>query len=150
MAAKLTRWPVRIELWRPQMWSSIGYRPPTVQRVALGAGHDGVLTSQIHEFVSQTSMFDEFVEPSGMLTTMLYASPTLRVTHRLSRLNVGTPTYMRAPGESSGSFALESAMDELAYAAGLDPIAAAIANAVFHATGKRIRDLPITPEKLLT
>lgn len=122
MAAKLTRRPVRIELWRPQMWGSIGYRPPTVQRVALGATRDGVLTSQVHEVVSQTSMFDEFIEPSGMLTTMLYASPALRVTHRLTRLNVGTPTYMRAPGESSGSFALESAMDELAYAAGLDPI----------------------------
>jgi xanthine dehydrogenase YagR molybdenum-binding subunit len=122
MAAKLTGRPVRIELWRPQMWGSVGYRPPTVQRVALGATRDGRLTAQIHEVVSQTSIFDEFVEPSGLLTTMLYASPALRVTHRLTRLNVGTPTYMRAPGEASGSFALESAMDELAYAARLDPI----------------------------
>jgi xanthine dehydrogenase YagR molybdenum-binding subunit len=122
MAAKLVGRPVRIELWRPQMWGSVGYRPPTRQRVALGAQRDGTLTSQMHEVVSQTSMFDEFVEPSGQLTTMLYASPTLRVTHQLTKLNVGTPTFMRAPGESSGSFALESAMDELAYAVGLDPI----------------------------
>jgi xanthine dehydrogenase YagR molybdenum-binding subunit len=122
MAAKLTGRPVRIELWRPQMWGSVGYRPPTVQRVALGATRDGVLTSQVHEVTSRTSMFDEFVEPSGVLTTMLYASPTLRVTHTLTRLNYGTPTFMRAPGESSGSFALESALDELAYAAGIDPV----------------------------
>jgi xanthine dehydrogenase YagR molybdenum-binding subunit len=119
MAAKMIGRPVRIELWRPQMWGSVGYRPPTVQRVALGATADGKLTAQVHEVLSTTAMFDEFIEPSGMITAMMYASPALRVTHELSRINRGTPTYMRAPGESSGSFALESAMDELAYATGL-------------------------------
>jgi xanthine dehydrogenase YagR molybdenum-binding subunit len=122
MAAKMTGRPVQIALWRPQMWSSVGYRPQTRQRVALGASPDGRLTTQIHETTSQTSMIDEFVEPSGTITTMLYASPSLHVSHTLSRLNYATPTFMRAPGESSGSFALESAMDELAYATGLDPI----------------------------
>ncbi len=122
MAAKMIGRPVKIALWRPQMWGSVGYRSPTVQRVALGADADGTLVSTIHEVNSQTSQIDEFVEPSGVLTTMLYQSPALLVTHRLTRLNVGTPTYMRAPGESSGSFALESAMDELAYAVQLDPI----------------------------
>ena len=122
MAAKLTGRPVQIALWRPQMFGPVGNRPSTRQRVALGAGSDGRLTVQIHETQSETSVFDDFVEPCGTLTTMLYASPALRVTHRMNRLNYGTPTYMRAPGESSGSFALESAMDELAYAADLDPI----------------------------
>jgi xanthine dehydrogenase YagR molybdenum-binding subunit len=122
MAAKMIGRPVKIALWRPQMWGSVGYRSPTVQRVALGADANGTLVSTIHEVNSQTSQIDEFVEPSGILTTMLYTSPALLVTHRLTRLNVGTPTYMRAPGESSGSFALESAMDELAYAVQLDPI----------------------------
>jgi xanthine dehydrogenase YagR molybdenum-binding subunit len=122
MAAKMIGRAVKIALWRPQMWGSVGYRSPTVQRVALGANADGTLVSTIHEVHSQTSQIDEFVETSGILTTMLYASPALLVTHRLTRLNVGTPTYMRAPGESSGSFALESAMDELAYAVQLDPI----------------------------
>jgi xanthine dehydrogenase YagR molybdenum-binding subunit len=122
MAAKLTQRPVQIALWRPQMWGPVGNRPATRQRVALAAGTDGRLRSQIHETQSETSMFDDFVEPCGVLTTMLYASPALRVTHRMNRMNYGTPTYMRAPGESSGSFALESAMDELAYAIGLDPI----------------------------
>jgi len=122
MAAKLTGRPVQIALWRPQMFGPVGNRPSTRQRVALAAGRDGRLTAQIHETESETSVFDDFVEPCGTLTTMLYASPALRVTHRMNRLNYGTPTYMRAPGESSGSFALESAMDELAYAAKLDPI----------------------------
>jgi xanthine dehydrogenase YagR molybdenum-binding subunit len=116
-----------------------------VQRVALGATRAGVLTSQIHEVVSQTSMFDEFVEPSGQLTTMLYASPALRVTHQLTRLNVGTPTYMRAPGESSGSFALESAMDELAYAAGLDPIEVRLRN---YASEDPTKKIPFSSKSL--
>jgi xanthine dehydrogenase YagR molybdenum-binding subunit len=145
MAAKLTGRPVRIELWRPQMWGSVGYRPPTVQRVALGAHADGTLTSQVHEVISQTSMFDEFVEPSGQITAMLYASPTLRVTHRLTRLNVGTPTYMRAPGESSGSFALESAMDELAYATGLDPIELRLRN---YASADPTKNIPFSSKSL--
>ncbi len=145
MAAKFTGRPVRIELWRPQMWGSVGYRPPTVQRVALGAGRDGVLLSQIHDVHSQTSTFDEFVEPAGVLTTMLYASPTLRVTHRLTRVNAGTPTYMRAPGESSGSFALESAMDELAYATGLDPIELRLRN---YAATDPTKNIPFSSKSL--
>ena len=128
MAAKVVARPVQLALWRPQMWGSVGFRPATHQHVALGANRDGRLQSQIHETISQTSTFDEFVEPSGMITTMLYASPTLRVTHQLARMNYGTPTYMRAPGESSGSFALESAMDELAYALDIDPIALRLRN----------------------
>jgi xanthine dehydrogenase YagR molybdenum-binding subunit len=122
MAAKMIGRAVKIAIWRPQMWGSVGYRSPTIQRVALGAGADGRLVSTIHEVQAQTSQIDEFVEPSGVLTTMLYTSPALLVTHRVTKLNVGTPTYMRAPGESSGSFALESAMDELAVATNLDPI----------------------------
>jgi xanthine dehydrogenase YagR molybdenum-binding subunit len=122
MGAKLIGRAVKIALWRPQMWGSVGYRSPTHQRVALGANADGTLVSTIHEVNSQTSQIDEFVESSGVLTTMLYTSPALLVTHRVTKLNIGTPTYMRAPGESSGSFALESAMDELAYAANVDPI----------------------------
>ena len=122
MGAKMIGRAVKIAIWRPQMWGSVGYRSPTNQRVALGANADGTLVSTIHEVRSQTSQIDEFVESSGILTTMLYTSPALLVTHRVTKLNVGTPTYMRAPGESTGSFALESAMDELAYAANLDPI----------------------------
>jgi xanthine dehydrogenase YagR molybdenum-binding subunit len=145
MAAKLIGRPVRIELWRPQMWGSVGFRPPTVQRVGLGATRDGKLTTQVHEVLSPTSTFDEFVEPSGQITTMLYASPALRVTHRLARVNTGTPTYMRAPGESTGSFALESAMDELAYATGLDPIELRLRN---YAETDPTKDVPFSSKSL--
>jgi xanthine dehydrogenase YagR molybdenum-binding subunit len=128
MAAKMTGRPVKIALTRPQMFGSVGHRPRTVQRVALGAGRDGKLTSVIHQTTAHTSVFDEFVEPSGVLSTVQYGTPNLLVTHRVARLNTATPTYMRAPGESSGSFALESAIDELAYALNLDPIELRVRN----------------------
>ena len=128
MAAKLTNRPVKIVLSRPQMFGSVGHRPRTVQRVALAAGRDGKLTSVIHETTAHTSVFDEFVEPSGLISTVLYGTPNLLVTHRGVRLNTATPTYMRAPGESSGSFALESAMDELAYALNIDPLELRVRN----------------------
>jgi xanthine dehydrogenase YagR molybdenum-binding subunit len=128
MAAKLTNRPVKIVLSRPQMFGSIGHRPRTVQRVALAAGADGKLTSVIHQTTAHTSVFDEFVEPSGLISEVLYGTPNLLVTHRAVRLNTATPTYMRAPGESSGSFALESAVDELAYALGVDPVELRVRN----------------------
>jgi len=114
--------PVRIVLTRSEMFGSVGYRPPTRQRVALGASRDGTLTSVIHETTSTTSMFDTFVEPSSSVSNASYATPNLRTKQTMIRLDVPTPTFMRAPGESTGSFALESAMDELAYATGADPI----------------------------
>lgn len=132
MAAKMTGRPVKIALTRPQMFGSVGHRPRTVQRVALGAGRDGKLTSVIHQTTAHTSAFDEFVEPSGVLSTVLYGTPNLLVTHRVARLNTATPTYMRAPGESSGSFALESAIDELAYALDLDPVELRVRNETDH------------------
>jgi xanthine dehydrogenase YagR molybdenum-binding subunit len=122
MAAKAVGRPVKLVLTRPQMFGSVGYRPRTIQRVALGASRDGKVVSTIHTATTQTSVFDDFVEPSTMLTKMLYDVPNLRVAQTLVRVNASTPTFTRAPGESSGSFALESAMDELAYAAGLDPL----------------------------
>jgi len=122
MAARALRRPVKLTLERPEMFGSVGYRPITHQRVALGAERSGKLISTIHEVQSNTSAFDLFVEPSSTITRMLYAVPNLRYKQELARLNFGTPTFMRAPGESSGSFALESAMDELAYAVGIDPL----------------------------
>jgi xanthine dehydrogenase YagR molybdenum-binding subunit len=145
MAAKVIGRPVQLSVWRPQMWGSVGYRPATSQRVALGAHPDGTLTSQIHEVRSQTSTYDEFIEPSGAITTMLYPSPALRVTHRLLRLDYSTPTYMRAPGESTGSFALESAMDELSYAAGLDPLELRLRN---YAESDPTKNIPFSSKSL--
>jgi len=122
MAAKVVRRPVKIVLTREQMFHGVGFRPKTEQHVKLGATSDGRLVALSHDVLTRTSTFDEFLEPSALISRMLYAAPNTATTHRLVRTNVGTPTYQRAPGESSGSFALESAMDELAYLAKVDPI----------------------------
>jgi len=145
LGAKAVKRPVKLVLTRPQMFGSVGYRPRTVQRLALAADGDGKLTSTIHETTSQTSSFDEFIEPSTMITRMLYAVPNLRTTQRLVRLDAATPTFMRAPGESSGSFALESAMDELAYRTGLDPLELRLRN---YAEKDPSKDIPFSSKSL--
>ena len=122
VAAQKVGRPVRMELTRQQMFTSVGYRAETAQRVALAATRDGKLTATIHETINMSSLYDEFVEKTGAATTMLYDCPNLEVTQKLTRLNRGTPTFMRAPGEAPGTFALESAMDELAVKLGLDPV----------------------------
>ncbi len=123
MAAKVTGRAVRLVLERSQMFHWVGYRPRTIQTVSLGARKDGTLVAVRHDCLSQTSRFDEFMEPSIYATRMLYACPNVRTSEKLVRLDVQTPTFMRAPGEATGSFALESAMDELSYALGVDPLA---------------------------
>jgi xanthine dehydrogenase YagR molybdenum-binding subunit len=127
-AAKKLKRPVQLSLTRKQLFTSNGFRPRTEQRVALGATRDGKLTSIVHESMSHTSMFDTFIEPCTIATPMLYASPHLYAITKVVRLNQGTPTFMRAPGESSGMFALESAMDELAYRLGIDPVQLRVIN----------------------
>ncbi|HEY3815946.1 MAG TPA: xanthine dehydrogenase family protein molybdopterin-binding subunit [Polyangiaceae bacterium] len=122
MAAKVLGRPVKLVVAREQMFDLVGHRPKTHQHVVLGADARGALLATRHEVVSETSSFDEFVEPSAVQTRMLYACPNLDTSHRLVRLDVGTPTFQRAPGESTGTFALESAMDELAYALHMDPL----------------------------
>ncbi|MGD0530448.1 MAG: molybdopterin cofactor-binding domain-containing protein, partial [Polyangiaceae bacterium] len=122
MAAKAVGRAVKLVVTRQQMFSMVGHRPQTRQRVVLGAAARGVLVAVKHEVISETSSFDEFVEPSAIQTRMLYACPNVETSHRLVRLDVGTPTFQRAPGESTGTFALESAMDELSYALRMDPL----------------------------
>jgi xanthine dehydrogenase YagR molybdenum-binding subunit len=122
MAARQTGRPVKISISRRQMFGPVGGRPRTVQEITLGARKDGTLTAIKHVSTSATSELEEWMEPSAVLTRMLYASPNADTDHKLVRINMGTPTFMRAPGEASGSFAIESAMDELAYALRMDPI----------------------------
>jgi xanthine dehydrogenase YagR molybdenum-binding subunit len=128
MAAKLTGRPVKLVLTRRQMFTSNGYRPKTVQHVRLGAEPNGRLTATMHDGISQSSFYHEFSEPVGLATEMLYSCPNVSVTHRLSLVNQGLPTFMRAPGEASGVYALECAMDELAWALDMDPIALRLRN----------------------
>jgi xanthine dehydrogenase YagR molybdenum-binding subunit len=122
LAARVVRRPVKLMITRQQMFSLVGHRPSTLQRVALAADRGGKLLAIRHEVLSETSRFDEFVEPAAAQTRMLYACPNVTTSHRLVRLDVPTPTFTRAPGESTGTYALEAAMDELSYALKLDPI----------------------------
>ncbi|MFE9724972.1 xanthine dehydrogenase family protein molybdopterin-binding subunit [Streptomyces sp. NPDC005794] len=122
MAARHTGRPVQLALPRRNMAALVGHRAPTVQRVRLGADRDGVLTSVSHEIVTHTSRIKEFVEQAAVPARVMYASPHSRTEHRVTALDVPSPSWMRAPGEASGMYALESAMDELACALGIDPV----------------------------
>jgi xanthine dehydrogenase YagR molybdenum-binding subunit len=128
MASKQTGRPVRLALTRPQMFGSVGARPRTEQHFVLAARHDGTLTAMRHDSISNTSMIEDWTETCCMVTRMLYAVPNQVTTHRLVQLNLGTPTFMRAPGETTGSFAIESAMDELAWKLKMDPVALRLKN----------------------
>ncbi len=128
MAARQLGRPVKLVLTRRQMFGPVGARPRTVQRVELGATRDGALTAVRHVSTSNTSMLEDWLEPSAVSTRIMYATPNCQTDHVLARINVGTPTFMRAPGEASGTFAVESAMDELAYALRMDPVALRLKN----------------------
>ena len=122
LAAREIRRPVRVELTRRELYTSAGFRPQTVQRVALGARRDGRLTAVIHEATSQTSTYEEYAEDTLEPARIAYACPNVLTRHRLVRVNTNTPCPMRAPGTVTGVFALEVAMDELAVALGMDPV----------------------------
>jgi xanthine dehydrogenase YagR molybdenum-binding subunit len=124
MAAKMVGRPVKLVLSREQMFTSNGYRPLTIQKLRIAAEADGRITSMRHDGYTQMSLgdFGEFAEPVALATELLYDVPHLAVSHRLVAVHQGLPTYMRAPGESSGNFALESAMDEMAVALNMDPL----------------------------
>ena len=119
---------MRVVLTRQHQFSLVGYRTPTIQRVRLGADADGRLRSIDHDAVVQTSRHAEFVEQVVTATRMMYAAENRRTRHRVADLDVPIPSWMRAPGECPGMFALESAMDELAIAAGIDPVELRIRN----------------------
>ena len=122
LGARVAGRPVKVMLSRREMYYGVGYRPHTVQRVALGASRDGRLAAIVHEGYQETSTYEEFSEALLNASRFLHSCPNVSTRHRLARMNVHTPTYMRAPGEASGVFALESAMDELAVALNIDPV----------------------------
>src|SRR5437899_5276591 len=109
-------------LSRREMYYGVGYRPHTVQRVALGASRDGRLVAIVHDGHQETSTYEEFSEALVSPTGFLHSCPNVYTRRRIAPMNVHTPTFMRAPGEVSGIFALESAMDELAVALNIDPV----------------------------
>ncbi|MBB3314865.1 xanthine dehydrogenase YagR molybdenum-binding subunit [Rhizobium sp. BK181] len=122
LAARQIRRPVKLVLTRKQMFFTTGHRPRTFQRVALGATSEGRLTAVIHEGTGETSRYEQFTEALTSVTDYLYSCPNVQTGYRLAQLDTSTPNHMRGPGEASGIFALESAIDELSYKLGIDPI----------------------------
>lgn len=128
MAARRVGRPVKLVMRRPQTFGPVGFRSRTHQAIALGARRDGTLTAVRHDTIAQTSSFDEFMEPASVATRMLYAAPNIATSHTLVRADIGTPSYMRAPGWAPGTYALEVALDELAVALDMDPVALRLRN----------------------
>ncbi len=121
-AARELGCPVKLVLSRRQMYSLNGHRPSTTQTVTLGSDRRGRLKATRHLCGTYTSKVFEYIEPVVLSTQLLYKCSSLQTGFDLARMNTGTPTPMRGPGETPGLFALESAMDELAFATGIDPI----------------------------
>jgi len=128
MAARELKRPVKVVYTRTQMFTGHGYRPYTIQRVALGADRSGKLTAIVHDVVHNTSTFEEFSDNTTSFPRRVYACPNLYAPVRIVDTDLNTPTWMRAPGAVSGMFALECAMDELAYALEMDPLELRLAN----------------------
>jgi xanthine dehydrogenase YagR molybdenum-binding subunit len=128
MAARMVGRPVKLVLRREQMFGPVGHRAPTRQTLRMGAGNDGKLTALDHHTKTTSSTFDDFFEPASDISHTLYASPAIATSHEAVRVDTGTPLFMRAPGEATGSIALESAIDEMAQACGMDPLAFRLKN----------------------
>lgn len=146
VAARVVARPVKLVLTRAQMFTSTGHRPPTEQALSLVADRSGSIASTEHHSTSETSTVAHFCEPAGLSTRFLYTSPRLVVSHTIAQTNSPTPCFMRGPGEAPGLFALEVAMDELAYATGVDPIELRIRN---HADSDQAAGRPWAAKHLL-
>ncbi|MEV0244516.1 xanthine dehydrogenase family protein molybdopterin-binding subunit [Streptomyces sp. NPDC050674] len=128
MAARATGRPVTVALPRRFLPAVVGHRAPTLHRLRLGSDADGRLTSLVHEVTTHTSRIKEFVEQAAVPARVMYAAPHSRTLHRVAALDVPSPSWMRAPGEAPGMYALESAMDELATELGMDPVELRVRN----------------------
>ena len=128
MAAKIVKRPVKLALTRQMMFNSVGLRQRNDQHIRLGATKDGILTAISHETTTHCAINGEFAEPCGDVSAHMYEAPNRRIAYRVAPMNVILPTFNRAPGKSTGSFALESAIDELAYKLKIDPVELRIKN----------------------
>ncbi|KAA0095375.1 xanthine dehydrogenase family protein molybdopterin-binding subunit [Mycolicibacterium sp. P1-18] len=138
VAAREVGRPVKLVLTRDQMFSSTGHRPRTEQHLSLVADDAAHILSTEQHTLTETSTVAHFCEPVGLSARFLYQSPRLAVSHTVARINYPTPCFMRGPGEAPGLFALEVAMDELAYATDVDPVDLRLRNDADHdqASGK--------------
>jgi CO/xanthine dehydrogenase Mo-binding subunit len=122
LAARRVDRPVKLVLTRPEMFTGLGHRPSTVQRIKVGATRDGTLVAIDHEGAAAASMGPSLLYPIPMGTVAAYACPNVSARDTRVQLNISPVAHMRAPGEAEGNFALESILDELSYALGIDPI----------------------------
>jgi xanthine dehydrogenase YagR molybdenum-binding subunit len=128
LAARLVGRPVKLVLRREHMYGPVGHRAPTRQTMRMGVDADGALTAIDHHAKTVSSTFDDFFEPAADASHTLYASPAIATTHEAVRVDTGTPLFMRAPGEATGSIVLESVIDEMAFACAMDPLAFRLKN----------------------
>jgi CO/xanthine dehydrogenase Mo-binding subunit len=122
LAARTVRRPVKLVLTRPEMFTGLGHRPRTVQRIKVGATRDGTLVAIDHEGTSSASVGVNLLYPIPLGTIAAYACPNVSARDHRVQLNIPPVAHMRAPGEAEGNFALESILDELAHELGIDPI----------------------------
>lgn len=122
VASREIKRPVKLVYTRSQMFTGHGYRPYTWQKVILGAERDGKLTVMLHEAIKNASTFKDWTDGTTEFTRPLYACPNADTPNKIVKTDLTTPESMRAPGAVSGMFALECAMDELAYALKIDPL----------------------------
>lgn len=121
-AARALKKPVKLVLSRDQMFTLVGHRPYTIQHISMGATQDGKLTGIYHEATGETASYDDFTEGTVSMTRFMYACPNVATKYRIVPLDRGVPIWMRGPGEATGAFALESAIDEMAYKVNMDPL----------------------------
>lgn len=122
MGSRMTGKPLKVMLSRDQLFTMVGYRPQAIQKMGIGATKEGKITGLMHEAIAMTSSYQEFTEGTVSASRSLYATENVMTRYRVFPLDLSLPTWMRGPGETTGAFALETAMDELAYALNLDPI----------------------------
>ncbi len=122
MAAKVTGTPVHLAMERTQMFGPVGSRPKTVQKIKLGTDASGKLVAINHDVIMPASVMEDFMESAAQQTSMLYQCDSIETSHKMVDMNIGVLTFQRAPGESVGTAALESAMDELAEKLKMDPL----------------------------
>ncbi|KQT44578.1 dehydrogenase [Aureimonas sp. Leaf454] len=145
LAARALGRPVKLVLRREQMFGPVGHRAPTRQTISLGISEDGALRAIGNHTRTASSTFDDFLEPAADVAHTLYASPAIRTSYEAVRLDTGTPLFMRAPGEATGSVTLESAIDEAAWAVRMDPLAFRLKN---HADVEPISGKPFSSKSL--
>jgi xanthine dehydrogenase YagR molybdenum-binding subunit len=122
MAARRVGKPLKLSLTRPEMFTMVGYRPQAIQRMALGSTKQGKLTGITHEATAMTASYSVFTEGIVNASRSLYACANVNTRYKVFPLDLSLPTWMRGPGETTGAFALECAVDEMAYALDMDPL----------------------------